>query len=162
MIWLLYFSHKWMLERRLDIFQRILTKTQKSLDVMPFITTFKLRNTLHFKTRTIIINRYTTSWNLPQAEKQIIHKIFQIFQILSSTQQKLTVRPPMTFLLTPKITATLMIITISETPGSCFTSGPSLKEDTNINTVTNVSIIFVDLLFTVQNALTLRETQTSH
>jgi hypothetical protein len=40
---------------------------------------------------------------------------------------------PRFFLLTPKITATQPLITISETPESCFISVPSLKELTNEN-----------------------------
>jgi hypothetical protein len=45
----------------------------------------------------------------------------------------------MTFLLTPKITAMQTLITISNTPESNFTSGTSLKEDTNISTIIHVS-----------------------
>ena len=38
-IWLLYSSHKWMLERRFDILIEILMKIQKFLDVLSFIKT---------------------------------------------------------------------------------------------------------------------------
>ena len=54
----------------------------------------------------------------------------------------MSVRTPRTFLLTPKITAKQPLITISEMSESCFTSGPSLKEDTNTSTVTHVSNMF--------------------
>jgi hypothetical protein len=68
----------------------------------------------------------------------------------------------MIFVLKPKVTVTQPLITISDTPENCFTSGTSFKGDTNISIVTQVLSCFVDLLITVQNTVTLRQIQTSN
>jgi len=52
-IWLLYSSHKRMLESRLDTLTEVLPKTQIPWNVMPFITKFHNKKHPHFKIKSV-------------------------------------------------------------------------------------------------------------
>jgi hypothetical protein len=62
-----------MLDKRLDILKGKLTKTQISLDVMTFITTFYNKKN-YFSEYLRILNLQRTSWKLRQAGNKIVQK----------------------------------------------------------------------------------------